>query len=251
MAPQVDKFADLKALLESSVKSLKDLITSNRDELMAKLEEVNMLKTELAEEKKVTSHLSKEIFTLKTKMNDFEQQAKSNSIRVFGINIPKEEEEAVGINKAVIKRVYDRVIKPILVVARSKNLIDTVPQINNCIAEGYRVGHQPRAGKSGPPPPCIIKFLSKDIRDIVLRLKKDNTPPPSQEEKSIGVKRVILVEDLTPATHFKLKELVEHKEFEKVWTINGQIRFTLTNDADKLVNRVSSPFLTTTELLNK
>ena len=57
-------------------------------------------------------------------------------------------------------------------------MIDTVPQLNNCVAEGYRAGLPPKAGKSGPPPPCVIKFVSKDIRDVILKLKKDNNPPP-------------------------------------------------------------------------
>ena len=253
MAPSAtDQIAALSALVESSVTSLKEIISNNRVELLAKLEEVQLLRTELTVVKKQSAAQGAEILELKTKVNEFEQSSKSKSIRVFGIIVPKEEEEALGANRAAIKRVYDKVIKPILVVAKAKNMIDTVPQLNNCVAEGYRAGLPPKAGKSGPPPPCVIKFVSKDIRDVILKLKKDNTPPPPcQEEKAAGVKRVVVVEDLTPSTHRKLKELVAQQEFEKVWTINGYIRFTLTGDPDKIVRKLSSPFLSNTEILAK
>ena len=179
MAPSAtDQIAALSALVESSVTSLKEIISNNRVELLAKLEEVQLLRTELTVVKKQSAAQGAEILELKTKVNEFEQSSKSKSIRVFGIIVPKEEEEALGANRAAIKRVYDKVIKPILVVAKAKNMIDTVPQLNNCVAEGYRAGLPPKAGKSGPPPPCVIKFVSKDIRDVILKLKKDNTPPP-------------------------------------------------------------------------
>ena len=252
MAPSAtDQIAALSALVESSVTSLKEIISNNRVELLAKLEEVQLLRTELTVVKKQSAAQGAEILELKTKVNEFEQSSKSKSIRVFGIIVPKEEEEALGANRAAIKRVYDKVIKPILVVAKAKNMIDTVPQLNNCVAEGYRAGLPPKAGKSGPPPPCVIKFVSKDIRDVILKLKKDNTLPPCQEEKAAGVKRVVVVEDLTPSTHRKLKELVAQQEFEKVWTINGYIRFTLTGDPDKIVRKLSSPFFSNTEILAK
>ena len=178
MAPSAtDQIAALSALVEYSVTSLKEIISNNRVELLAKLEEVQMLRTELTVVKNQSAAQGAEILELKTKVNEFEQSSKSKSIRVFGIIVPKEEEEALGANRAAIKRVYDKVIKPILVVAKAKNMIDAVPQLNNCVAEGYCARLPPKAGKSGPPPPCVIKFVS-DIRDVILKLKKDNTPPP-------------------------------------------------------------------------
>ena len=95
----------------------------------------------------------------------------------------------------------------------------------------------------------MVKFLTKEIRDVVLKLKRENTPPPSREEKDAGVKRIIVVEDLTPATHNKLKELVAHADFEKVWTFNGAIRYTLTSDKEKYVRKLASPFTPVPEIL--
>ena len=171
MAPS--ELAALRALIEDSTKSLTALINYNRDELLAKFEEV---KTELTAVKSVATAQSKEIFILKTKMNEFEQQDKARSLRIFGLRITKEDDEALGTNKAVVKRIYDRIVKPILTIAKSKNMIDSVPQLGNCLVEGYRVGPPPKSDSATPP--LVVKFLTKEIRDVVLKLKRENPPPP-------------------------------------------------------------------------
>ena len=179
MAPS--ELAALRALIEDSTKSLTALINYNRDELLAKFEEV---KTELTAVKSVATAQSKEIFILKTKMNEFEQQDKARSLRIFGLRITKEDDEALGTNKAVVKRIYDRIVKPILTIAKSKNMIDSVPQLGNCLVEGYRVGPPPKSD-SATPPPLVVKFLTKEIRDVVLKLKRENTPPPAARRRML------------------------------------------------------------------
>ena len=41
------------------------------------------------------------------------------------------------------------------------------------------------------------------------------------------IKRYILVEDLTPASHKMLTALSKHKDVGKVWTIDGYIKFSM------------------------
>ena len=53
----------------------------------------------------------------------------------------------------------------------------------------------------------------------VLKNKRTSMPPPSV----VGDKRYIIVEDLTPATHRKLRELAEDDRTEKAWTMGGHI----------------------------
>jgi len=180
MAP--NELAALRALIEDSTKSLTALINNNRDELLAKFEEVSLLKTELTAVKSEAAAQSKEILSLKTKMNEIEQQDKARSLRVFGLRITKEDDEALGTNKAVVKRVYDRIVKPILTIAKTKNMIDSVPQLGNCLAEGYRVGPPPKSDAATPP--LVVKFLTKEIRDVVLKLKRENTPPPAARRRT-------------------------------------------------------------------
>jgi hypothetical protein len=249
-----DTVAQLKVALDASTKTLTDLINSNRDELLAKLESdkvdiIAKLQSELTAVRNTVTRQDKEILELKNKVNSLDQQSRSSSIRIFGLNITKEAEDTIGKNKAVMKLAYDRVIKPILDIALEKRTISSVPAINNLIADGFKL-QSTKTGNASAPPACLITFISKEMRDVVLRLKKDNTPPPSAIERAAGIKRIILVEDLTAATHRKLKELVDHEAFAKVWTINGIIRFTLANDQENVVRKVPSPFLSVQQILD-
>ena len=46
-------------------------------------------------------------------------------------------------------------------------------------------------------------------------------------EKANGVKNYLLLEDLTVPTLRRLKELKEDKRVQKVWTMEGNIKYTL------------------------
>jgi hypothetical protein len=97
--------------------------------------------------------------------------------------------------------------------------------------------------------PVVVVFNNKAMRDVVMRHKKGNIPATTAAEKAAGVTRIVLVEDLVPAIHKKVKEMSGSDLFEKVWTINGHIRFTLPGD--NTVRRVPSPFIAISDLLPK
>ena len=150
----------------------------------------------------------------------------------------------------MIKNVYARIIKPILTVAKAKNAIAAVPQADTALIGGYRVGVPKKGGRTSPLP-VVITFNHKETRDLVMRHKRGNIPVPSPQEREAGVKRLVIVEDLTPDTHRKLKEMVEHDAFAKVWTINGSIRFTLAEDPEGAIGKVVSPYCTIQQILAK
>jgi hypothetical protein len=109
------------------------------------------------------------------------------------------------------------------------------------VTECYRVG-KPGSPESGSPPPIIIKFANPHHRLAILRAKKENnTSSPTDAERTAGFKRFVLVEDLTPVNHKTLKDLNSDERVEKVWSVDGRIRFVLSGD-DKSVKRVKSVF---------
>ncbi len=63
----------------------------------------------------------------------------------------------------------------------------------------FRVG---RSSNSTPsrPPPFIIKFVNERYWMAVLRPKKSSLLLPSDEEKKLGIKKHLAVEDLTGPT---------------------------------------------------
>jgi hypothetical protein len=150
------------------------------------------------------SALEKEVRRLKESSNDRDQAAKSCSLRLFGYKI------------------YDKIIKPCLNAAKANGEIQTVPQFTTAIDKIYRVG---KSTNNARPAPIIITFASEAIRLAVLRNKRTSLPTPLVSERDAGIRRYMLVEDLTPANYNLLKQLHNCEEIEKVWSIEGRIRF--------------------------
>jgi hypothetical protein len=250
MGPKTtDPFSELKLFMESSMCELKGMIESLRVELVAKAEEVTQLNSKVIMlEEKVTKQEA-EIAELKNHATASEQATRASTIRIFGVAPLLEDVEALGEAKAIAKRAYDRVIKPILQAAKSKGAIDSVPQLNTLIESAYAVG-KPRADAQGRgmPPPIIINFHNKALRDVVMRHKKGNIPVVSAAEKAAGVARIVVVEDLVPVIHKKVKEMMGVDTIDKVWTINGFIRFTVPGD--NTVRKVQSPYSTIQDILS-
>ncbi len=49
---------------------------------------------------------------------------------------------------------------------------------------------------------------------------------PPEGEREAGIRRYVIVEDLTPDAYSLLKSLSADDRTEKVWSMNGQIHFT-------------------------
>jgi hypothetical protein len=245
-----DPFAELKTFMENSMSELKGMIESLKTDLATKTAEVSQLKDKVTVLEERVSLQDAEIADLKNYSIMAEQATRGSAIRIFGICPQPEDVEALGEAKAIAKKAYERAIKPILLAAKAKGSIDTVPQLNTCLETAYAAGKATTdaQGRSMPPPVVVI-FNSKPIRDVVMRHKKGNIPVTTAAEKAAGVGRIVLVEDLVPAIHKKVKEMSGSGNFEKVWTINGHIRYTLPGD--NTVRKVPSPFINISELLPK
>lgn len=193
-------------------------------------------------EAKVDTHdsdialLKKEIRILKDFSNNQDLESRSTAVRIF--NFPQPEGETNLSNK-----IYDRIIKPVLLAAKEGGEISSVPTVHNCIECAFRVGrptfHQD--GKPKSPPPVLVRFVNKRLRLAVLLYKKNNIPSTNDAEKAAGCRRFVIVEDLSSSTFKKMKELGADERVDRTWTSGGQIRFVLKGE-DKAVRLVKSPF---------
>ena len=61
------------------------------------------------------------------------------------------------------------------------------------------------------------------------------------QERAAGIKRFVLVEDLTPPNYKKLCELLGDERIEKAWSVEGRLRFVLAGN-DKSVKKVKSVY---------
>jgi hypothetical protein len=133
-----------------------------------------------------------------------EQATRGIAIRICGIWPQRYDLETLGEARAIAKKAYDRAIKPILEAAKARGAIDAVPPLNACLATAYVAGKPTMDGQGRIlPPPVVVVFYNKWLRDVVMCHKKGNIPPATAAEQTAGINRVVLVEDLVPAIHFK------------------------------------------------
>jgi hypothetical protein len=66
-------------------------------------------------------------------------------------------------------------------------------------------------------------------------------PLPECEQRSVEMEGYCAIsEDLTGDTYKKMKELLDHQDVAKVWTIDGRIRFIRADDSNNQVRKVKS-----------
>jgi hypothetical protein len=228
----------IKAALEEPIKELKGVVED--------------LRRQLAAEKDKNLKQGEEILALKIAINDLQQGNRLKYLRVFGIGITEEEAREKGADEAICRKVYEKILLPVLKGASSNGLLPAVPTLQQTLTCGYRSGReQVDAQGRTIPPPMVVEFMSKEIRDAVLRSKKEFLPAPSSAERAGGIKRYSLVEDLTGPTHQLFRELVADERVGAVWTVDGRIRFVKSGDGANKVIKAPSPFTSVEELLAK
>ena len=229
---------------------LTSLITSvlaQGSETRALLEETRKLLTQSQERVVTLEHsvvkLSKEVRVLQDTVNSREQADRSLSVRVLGIQLTEEESNAPDPDKYIAKKVYDRILQPLLTGAKNNNLTKSIPTLSSTIASASRLGrHHPKGPAANSP--IIITLQDSIIKSLLFRSKKNHLPSPTASEQASGIKYFLLAEDLIYPTFSALKLIREHKLVDRAWTVEGRIRFTRTDDKDKVkrVHKVSSVY---------
>jgi outer membrane murein-binding lipoprotein Lpp len=199
----------------------------------------NQARISKVEEEVVT--LRNDVKQLKEIVNNREQQVRNLTVRLSGICLTEEERLGPDPAAAAAKNAYERVIRPLLQAAKSCGKISSTPNMANIITKAFRTS-KPPSSPNAPPPPIIIHLSSAAYKSAILSMRKESLPKPNDAEKSIGIKRLYLSEDLTPPTHTLLKKLKDDKRTSRVWTVDGQIRFVKDGDPNSFVHKVRSVF---------
>ena len=235
--------------LESTMTGELGKISKAMDSMRAQLAARDLQVEQLDKESK---RQRDEITDLKSQLNTIQQGERSCNLRVLGLDVPAEDIAALGPSKAIMKKVYDRLIKPVLVAAKAKNVLDTVPKIDTVLASAHMAGKPIRDAQGRTlPAPIIVKFQSPELRNVVLKHKKASLPEPSAAERAAGIRKFLLAEDLTKANLDLFKRLIDDKRIGTVWTIGGCARFVLADDADKHVHKAASPFLSVDQIVQQ
>ena len=147
-------------------------LIKGQEALNGLLNKVNKLEAKVDTQEATIASLSKEIISLKDAANDRDNDARGNNVRIF--NLPMAEDET-----NVATKVYDKLIKPILTAAKANGDISSVPVCGNVIESAFRLGRRPPPGSDKPPPPILVRFVSRNLRVATLRNKWNHLPSPS------------------------------------------------------------------------
>jgi hypothetical protein len=194
--------------------------------------------------------LQQELVNVKISANNRDQILRMKSVKLSGFPISDDEKNASDAEKFLAKRVYDKILLPILTAAKEDGALDSVPTLAKTIDEIRRISawSPPSANvvglatKEKAPPLIIITLCNSPIRLAILRYKKENIPSPSPADRSLGTKGFFISEDVTPTTAKLLRDLLADERVDRAWTVEGRIRYTRTGDKNRRVYKVKSVF---------
>jgi len=240
---------ELKALnnkvdgIDNKLEALTTKVNGIREDVDKNTAAIATLRAEFDAHKEKSSA---EVLKLKVSMNKREQQLRSCTVRIF--NMPHVYGESVDNFSALTKHVYDRLISPALTAAVAAGDLPRVPPQQQAIEACFRAFSPTEPNPDTPPAPVICRLSSRFIKYCLMKNRRAATTP-SEAERSARARRLVIVEDLTPPTHSLLKALQADDRVEKVWSVNGQVHYTLVDQAG--VKKVKNVFDTVDSILEK
>ena len=179
---KLDQLTTTVNAVSSAVDLLAGKVQYNTDNIEFIRQEFNAFKTETRIE----------IRSVKNTLNVREQQLRSTQVRVF--NFPVAADDATTLTA----RIYDRILRPLLSAAKTAGDLGSVPQVQNVVEACYRPFTQEEPEEGRPPPPVVIRLINKQFKIAVLKQRRQSMPVPTEAEQKKGIKRFLIVEDLTP-----------------------------------------------------
>jgi chromosome segregation ATPase len=219
---------------QSQLSEMKTLLTSNQ--------------TRISQLEDQVCGLNGEVKQLKELVNLREQQARNLTVRILGLPVTEDEVNGPDPAASTARTAYERIVRPILSVAKTKGKISTLPALQNTVIKAYRTS---KPSPANPPPPIILHLVSANVKTAIFSARKDALPNPTDAEKAAGLKKFLLVEDLTPPTFAFLKLMKEDKRVERAWTVDGQIKFIKAGDKENVIHKVRSIYNTIDSLFTK
>jgi hypothetical protein len=143
--------------------------------------EIVTLKEKIISLEKENNTVKRELRVAKESTNRYELATRFLTVRVLGLPVSAEERAAASPedrNKAAVKNAYDKILRPILSVAKAKGHLEVVPQLKTTIEEGFRINSNAKDKRGVPyPPPLILRFTHKSYRTAVFLFKREAFNP--------------------------------------------------------------------------
>jgi hypothetical protein len=235
--------------IESEVKSLKVLITDLKNENQ-------QLKSEAKVTDRKLSEMNQKNCALENRIINLEQYNRSWSARALNIPLTSEEEAN---NYIVADKVYKLLLLPILQGAVEREILPSVPTVDQLLELAHVL-----PGKPCQPKPIIMRFLNRNVKDIIFNLKKFYAPREEGLRVGAGASRggsrgparagegeegggfegrgkykYPLYEDLSRPTFLKMRAISKDERVKACWSTKGQIKFVLHQSPSEIRKVVS------------
>jgi hypothetical protein len=135
--------------LMSLVRGQSLALAETKTRLAESLGRVSKLEEQVTSQQKQIDVQNKEILQLQDSVNFLNQQTRATSIRLLGFPVTDDEKMTTDGTKSLSTRVYEKILKPVLTIAKAKGDLSTVPTMPNTIANIYRAG---KLNSPKPPP---------------------------------------------------------------------------------------------------
>jgi hypothetical protein len=200
-----------------------------------------------------------EILGLRRKTNDNEQYARSWSIRILDLPVPKGQNASD--TDVIMRLVFNQVLLPIFEGAVTRKLLPKIPSYNEILETAHILPTKPNQTA-----PIIARFFSRNMKSLVFRLKRDfgakqTAPlgasawplpgPPSQTGPNSRPAKLAypFYEDLTTANFKKMQAIAQDNKVLSCWSVAGQLRFRL--HGEERVRKVLNIYATVDDIIQQ
>jgi hypothetical protein len=152
--------------------------------------------------------------------NRLDQQLRSSSLRIIGLDVTTQSSPA-DIHNAV----YKEILLPVLKEAQEAGDISNITSLPShfLIANSFAIPAKKYTAKST----VIVKLHSEAIRSLVFKFKKTALPTTTDLTSNRVRNKFSIFEDLSPAIHAQFRSFSEDIRVKSVWSYGGQIRFKM------------------------
>jgi len=236
--------------IESEMMNLKTLIVSLRDENKE-------LRSEIKQKDVQLNEMQATVNGVEGRLNNLEQHHRGWGARILNIPVTAAEEADP---EAMIRKVFDLALRPILAGAMESGKLKSIPLPEQVLEVAHVL-----PGKPGLPKPIIVRFFSRNLRNLIFQFKRDHaarevdTRPRRSGGGGGGTGGAgggdiggtggggfegrgrfcfPIYDDLTKLNLSKMRAIAQDDRVLACWTINGQIKFKLkeSNEVRKVIS---------------
>ena len=199
-------------------------LKENKEELKQTKEKLKAAEDEKVEQGLRITNLTKALVTTKLELEKTQQHANRDTFKLCNVKEPE-------LPQGEFENTQDTIIKALATA--------NIPIKKEEISSSFRVPGKPDSARPGPTAPknIIIKCALQDVKDRIMRNKKMLRENEAFQKDFPGA---FIVEQLTPLRSKVAYLLRNDPKIEKVWSINGRIKYVVAGAGNERPKTIDS-----------